>query len=167
MGITTWIQRNAWTIAAVTVVAPMSVAVWLGGDVAKLVLGLFGPPWRRVANVVLIVALLMCVVAWFRCARRGTSRQRALTIISAILALLTLGRVGLEGRGMRSEVIRFQGPEISIAATLYLPGSPGRHPALVLVPGSAPFKRGFYDLWAARFAKAGFAVLVADKRGVG
>jgi uncharacterized protein len=145
----------------------MSIAVWFGGDVSRLLLGLFGPPWRRLATGVLVSGLLISVVAWLRCAARGSTRQRALTIIAALLALVTLVKVAREGRRMRSETVQFPGSDIAIAATLYLPDSPGPHPALVLVPGSAPFKRGLYDLWAAHFAKAGFAVLVADKRGVG
>jgi dipeptidyl aminopeptidase/acylaminoacyl peptidase len=37
----------------------------------------------------------------------------------------------------------------------------------VLVPGSAPLKRGFYSLWAEQLAKRGVVVVVPDKRGVG
>ncbi len=54
-----------------------------------------------------------------------------------------------------------------LSGTLYLPTSPGPHPALVFVHGSGPQTR--LDNWsmADRFARAGIACLSFDKRGTG
>lgn len=67
----------------------------------------------------------------------------------------------------RQEEVTFSGPGAVLSGTLYLPTSPGPHPALVFVHGSGPQTR--LDNWsmADRFARAGIACLSFDKRGTG
>jgi len=66
---------------------------------------------------------------------------------------------------VREEPVRFSNGAITLSGTLVLPGSPGRHPAVVLFHGSAPDGR---DLSTARwFAEQGVAALAYDKRGFG
>ncbi|MBI3791494.1 MAG: alpha/beta fold hydrolase [Gemmatimonadetes bacterium] len=70
-------------------------------------------------------------------------------------------------RDVSTRTVRFDGVDIAFTATLYHPAGGGPWPAIVMVHGSAPLKRGFYGLWAEHLVRSGFAVLVADKRGVG
>ena len=67
----------------------------------------------------------------------------------------------------RQEEVSFSGSGAVLSGTLYLPSSPGPHPALVFVHGSGPQTR--LDNWsmADRFARAGIACLSFDKRGTG
>lgn len=63
--------------------------------------------------------------------------------------------------------VRFSDGGVTLAGTLLVPRSPGRHPAVVFLHGSGPEGR-----WANRFtadylARRGVAALVYDKRGVG
>ncbi|MFW6078183.1 MAG: FG-GAP-like repeat-containing protein [Gemmatimonadota bacterium] len=58
-----------------------------------------------------------------------------------------------------------------LAGTLFRPAGTGPYPAVVLVHGSGPQDRwgpfGYASIVADHFARAGFAVLAFDKRGVG
>ena len=56
---------------------------------------------------------------------------------------------------------------IPLEASLYLPKGVSTYPALVFVHGSAPIRRGAYEVWIEPLVKHGFAVLLADKRGIG
>ncbi len=70
-------------------------------------------------------------------------------------------------RAYRVERVSFGGADIEIAAWVYVPRGVGSHAAVVVVPGSAPLKAGFYDVWADRIARRGLIVVVPDKRGIG
>ena len=65
------------------------------------------------------------------------------------------------------EEVTFKNGDVTLAGTLLLPASKGKHPALVFTHGGGPQLRdimwGLGYLYAAR----GFAVLSYDKRGVG
>lgn len=67
----------------------------------------------------------------------------------------------------RPEEVRFGAP--ALAGVLSLPASPGRLPAVVIVPGSGPATREFplYAWLAERLSRRGFVVLRYDKRGAG
>jgi len=56
---------------------------------------------------------------------------------------------------------------VRLAATLYLPSSPGRHAGVVMLQGPSSKRRRDYAVHADRFARAGFAVLVFERRGTG
>jgi pimeloyl-ACP methyl ester carboxylesterase len=64
------------------------------------------------------------------------------------------------------EEVRFNNADVTLAGTLRVPQTKGRHPAIVFIHGSGPQDRGFGPL-AATFAGRGVAVLTYDKRGVG
>lgn len=81
----------------------------------------------------------------------------AIAILSAYLKFFSLER----------EDIRFTNGAFELAGTLYLPRSQGPHAAAVFIHGSGPEARGEYAYYAQRFARAGVAGLVYDKRGVG
>jgi uncharacterized protein len=64
--------------------------------------------------------------------------------------------------------VAFPSGGVSLAGTLYLPDTPGRHPGIVLIHGSGRATRGWPNaLHAADFAAHGIATLSYDKRGVG
>ena len=63
--------------------------------------------------------------------------------------------------------VRFSNGAVSLAGTVLAPRAAGKHPAMVLTPGSGPEGR-----WALRFvadyaARHGIVALVYDRRGVG
>ncbi len=63
---------------------------------------------------------------------------------------------------------RFRNGDLELTGTLFLPGTRGPHPGVVLVHGSGPQTRDSYLRWFAdTFARAGFATLIYDKRGTG
>ena len=54
-----------------------------------------------------------------------------------------------------------------LAGTLTQPLSAGPHPGVVIVHGSEPGQRYFYDIWVGLYTSLGVAVLTYDKRGQG
>jgi dipeptidyl aminopeptidase/acylaminoacyl peptidase len=68
---------------------------------------------------------------------------------------------------IRQEEVTFKNGDVTLAGTLVIPPSKGKHPAIVFTHGSGPQLRevmwGLGYLYAAR----GFVVLSYDKRGVG
>ena len=69
----------------------------------------------------------------------------------------------------RQEQVRFRNGNVTLAGTLLLPPTIGRHPAIIFHEGSGDWTRD--DTWLSRpvdvFLKHGIAVLLYDKRGVG
>lgn len=64
--------------------------------------------------------------------------------------------------------VTFDNGGVKLSGTLVSPHSPGRHPAVVLLQGSGPETRwGTNRFIADRFARAGIAALIYDKRGSG
>ena len=55
----------------------------------------------------------------------------------------------------------------SLAATITEPLTAGPHPGIVVVHGSEPGERHFYDVWVGIYASLGLDVLTYDKRGIG
>jgi uncharacterized protein len=66
---------------------------------------------------------------------------------------------------VRTEAVRFQSGDVTLAGTLFIPDERGRHPAIVLFHGSGPEPRN--PSVADWFARHGVIVLTYDKRGVG
>jgi pimeloyl-ACP methyl ester carboxylesterase len=74
------------------------------------------------------------------------------------------------GQAVVAEDVHFRHGGDLLAGTLFRPGAPGRHPAVVLVLGSGPQDRAYGDVGTAlcrHFARRGFACLTWDKPGVG
>jgi hypothetical protein len=65
------------------------------------------------------------------------------------------------------EPVRFNHGDVTLAGSLLMPASAGPHPAIVFVHGSGAEGRYASRYLADRFARAGFAALIYDKRGVG
>ena len=69
--------------------------------------------------------------------------------------------------GFREEEVEFTNGDVKMSGTLLVPVAPGRHPAVVITHGSYPNERTTYRSWGRRFAEAGIAALIYDKRGSG
>jgi dienelactone hydrolase len=156
-------------LRALTAASLLLFALGLGltllrADVTSLVVGLFGVTRARGALVLLLLAAALATTTL----RRVTGRRRSLTqvIVYGSVLVATLG-VWADRTPYQTAPVSYRSGDAQMAATLYLPPTPGRHPAVMIVHGSAPFRRMFYDLWADRIARQGFVVLLADKRGVG
>jgi uncharacterized protein len=54
-----------------------------------------------------------------------------------------------------------------LAGAITEPMGAGPHPGIVIVHGSEPGERFFYDIWVGVYAGLGLAVLTYDKRGIG
>jgi dienelactone hydrolase len=81
------------------------------------------------------------------------------------IALLLLGsNIARAAEDLRVREVDFQSHGVQLAGSLVLPAGPV-HSGVVFVHGSGKQERSLY--WAERFAKAGIAALVYDKRGAG
>lgn len=68
---------------------------------------------------------------------------------------------------VREEELSVVNGGVTLSGTLLLPGEGGRRPAVVFLHGSGAEGRFANRYLARRFAEAGFAALIFDKRGVG
>jgi len=68
---------------------------------------------------------------------------------------------------VRQYEIRFPSAGVTLAGTLTVPATPGRHPAVAVVHGSGPSLRDEGQFTAGLFLTHGIAVLSYDKRGNG
>jgi dienelactone hydrolase len=75
------------------------------------------------------------------------------------------------GKGVRLAVsqyeVRFPSGDTTLAGTLSIPATPGKHPAVALVHGSGPALRDEDQFYTGLMLEHGIAVLSADKRGIG
>jgi uncharacterized protein len=86
------------------------------------------------------------------------------------LALKRSGRPDIEAGkdfGFTEVPVTFTSGDVTLAGSLRLPPTPGRHPAVVYVHGSGPGTRDQISLLAHFFLHRGIAVLGYDKRGIG
>lgn len=67
----------------------------------------------------------------------------------------------------REEEVSFRNGDVVLSGTLLRPHRNGKFPAVVITHGSSPNERSAYRAWARRFAEAGIAALIYDKRGAG
>src|SRR3954453_4689676 len=97
-------------------------------------------------------------------------------IIRAILALISgillsnpiaAQPIGPPGHNIDLQIPASDGVQLS--GTLSLPEGSGPFPAIIFAPGSGqqPRQHIFSSIEAIRFLQAGYAILIADKRGVG
>lgn len=101
---------------------------------------------------------------------RAPERRRHRLVLAGVAALaLAYGgwRMWGEFSGYRTENLAFDNRGARLAATLYLPDRPGKAPGIVWIHGSGPQTRSLVAPYSRYLARAGYAVLVFDKRGVG
>jgi uncharacterized protein len=63
--------------------------------------------------------------------------------------------------------VEFSSSGANLAGTVFVPTSPGPHPAVVIVHGAERATRETYRLLATHYARRGVAALIYDKRGLG
>jgi len=136
-------------------------------DLAELFVGTFGAPRWKAAPYLLSLAAVGAGAALALDPRAGLRTTRAAQIVTVASATLMLLGAVVAAPPYGEETVAYSNCDVRLAGTLYLPRTPGPHATMVIVHGSAPFKRTFYHLWADRLARRGFGVLLADKRGVG
>ncbi len=118
-------------------------------------------PWLAALSAVLLL-LGRRLGRWTGRGVRGAALGFGL--LALVLGLRAGWRVA-SGPAVRT--VHYRSGDIDVEGSFYRPDGPGPFAAAVIVHGSAPFRRGFYDQWADSLARRGVAVLVPDKRGVG
>ncbi len=78
-----------------------------------------------------------------------------------------LGRAPSSSSAIHEEEVEFSNGPVRLSGTLVLPSTPPPYPAIVMVHGSGAEGRWANRFLAHRFAQAGLAALIFDKRGVG
>jgi alpha-beta hydrolase superfamily lysophospholipase len=78
-----------------------------------------------------------------------------------------LRRAPSSSSAIREEEVEFSNGPVRLSGTLVLPSTPPPYPAIVMVHGSGAEGRWANRFLAHRFAQAGVAALIFDKRGVG
>jgi uncharacterized protein len=78
-----------------------------------------------------------------------------------------LRRTPTSSSAIREDEVEFSNGPVRLSGTLVLPSTPPPYPAIVMVHGSGAEGRWANRFLAHRFAQAGVAALIFDKRGVG
>lgn len=78
-----------------------------------------------------------------------------------------LGRRPISRLALREEDVQFSNGDVRLSGTLILPSWTPPYPAIVMAHGSGAEGRWANKFLAQRFAEAGIAALIFDKRGVG
>jgi dipeptidyl aminopeptidase/acylaminoacyl peptidase len=78
-----------------------------------------------------------------------------------------LTRATFSAAGIRTRDVTFPNKDVTLAGTLLLPGTQGRHAATLFLQGSGPEGRWANHYLAQKFAESGITALIYDKRGVG
>lgn len=96
----------------------------------------------------------------------GSLYQHAVCLVIFVVLFLTLSQppVHAAASPYREEVLSFQSHNQKLEGTLFVPGTSGQHPAVVLVHGSNSSDREKYRAEAEMFANAGIAAFIYDKR---
>jgi dienelactone hydrolase len=91
-----------------------------------------------------------------------------LTFAGAALTIAT-GHATIEARRVqyRQTDVAIPADGATLAAAITEPMGGGLHPGIVIVHGSEPGERFFYDIWVGIYAGLGLTVLTYDKRGIG
>jgi uncharacterized protein len=154
-----------WLALIVSVVALVLLLAAIRWELPAAILGAVGPPWWMSLPVVCLGLFAANGALWWRSSAQRTRRVAlAVAIAGAIIAVVV---PVTHLRAYSTERVTFAGPGIRIAAWVYVPRTAAPHAAVIVIPGSAPFKAGFYDVWADRVVRRGLVVIVPDKRGVG
>ena len=137
------------------------------GDIGRMILAANGSLTRGIVVVTAVAGL--CLVGVIAAKRRGKPRWARLGATLLLLLLLAASACAASWlQGMTRRPLAFRADDGTLLqGTLMLPNRPGRHPAIVVVHGSARLGRDFYAVWTRPLVAAGIAVFVYDKRGTG
>ncbi len=155
-------MKLTWT-AMLTLLVGVA-ALLLLGTVWVIPMALASHDPRLVGTAVVGAGLVLSAVA-VRRHPRGR-RARSVLVVMASVAILLVGMT-FGAAPYRLEDVEFTNAPATLSGTLVLPSRGSRHPAVVLMHGSGPEDRGLSFLFAERYARAGVAALIYDKRGSG
>jgi len=115
------------------------------------------------------IGVLITLIAWWLTRNRHRRTSSGFLLSCVILGALFCGwQYWGQARSYREITIHFNSRDAQLTGTLFLPNTAGKVPGIVMVHGSGPLRRWIYKLFGAdHFARAGFAVLTYDKRGIG
>lgn len=138
--------------------------------------------WERWGGFILLASGLVASGAALAIIRAVRLTARVAFGVVCAVALSAFGLSGFVMRyiealavppGYRRADVAFAGPSGRLGGELLLPGTPGRHPAVVLVTGSdiSSYRTNYAplanELITPTAARHGFAILYVDRRGVG
>lgn len=151
--------------ASVVLLAAGAGALLLSGTVFAVPLALLYPDPRMVGTVLVGFGLIGVVV---EIGRRAGDRQTPVGKLPVVLAGVAIGVLTwVHVMSYDLETVAFENDSASLRGTLVLPRAEGPHPAVVFMHGSGPERRAVSFHFADRFAQAGVASLIYDKRGTG
>jgi dienelactone hydrolase len=163
-----WIARVSLALAAICVA--LAALLVRPADIHELLLGLAaGLSLGTVQWALLGIALGLLALG----ALSGQAASRVQRLVrwglAAAIAAIAVAIIVRDHRAFARETVTLQAADARLQGTVYRPrgASDGRRPAILILHGSGPTKRGGYHLIARRFAERGFVVLNVDKRGVG
>ena len=145
-----------------------SIALVLLSTVWVVPMALVSRDPRVVGIALVFVGLVMTGVGLLRLSRKPR-RWRGRVVSVLALVVVSIGTVAwaFAASPYDLEHVAFAHAPASLAGTVVLPRGAGPHPAVVFVHGSGPARRGEFFHFADRFARAGIAALIYDKRGSG
>lgn len=84
-----------------------------------------------------------------------------------VTGTFSMSRGTKKPNAFREEEVTFRNGDVELSGTLFVPVGSGKFSAVVVTHGSSPNERSGYRSWARKFANAGIAALIYDKRGAG
>lgn len=95
-------------------------------------------------------------------------RHRRVMAITALMAVMFSGwRYWELRRGYHEEAVSFYNRGARLVGTLYVPDGHRKRTGIVFLTGSGAIPRGWFRGYVSHFARAGYVVLIYDKRGAG
>jgi dipeptidyl aminopeptidase/acylaminoacyl peptidase len=137
-------------------------------DLLSLFVGGFFGSVRSAIVWLYVIGLALAVFAFLYVPR--TWRMRTVVVVASGAVAIVMGALHATrfSRDFSISTVNYRsGDGIQLEASLYLPKRPGPYPGLVFVHGSAPLRRGAYEVLVEPLVRGGYAILLADKRGVG
>jgi hypothetical protein len=152
-------------------IGPALVILGVGSFVANLADPI---PFPIVAMFPFVAIVPFCgvvasMVAWWVTRASDHRWDSRMLIGFAVVGVLFCGwRYWDQARSYREMTVNFTNRGTQLVGTLYLPNVAAKVPGMVMVHGAGTAKRWVYKVDGAdHFARAGYAVLTYDKRGVG
>jgi uncharacterized protein len=126
-------------------------------------------PFRFIVAECSLAGSVVSAAAWYFGKRAGAGGVgQSIFLLSAVCGLIFgILQYRAEAPAYRQTAISFENQGAHLVATLYLPNGHGPSPGIVIVHGSGRWSRRFYHAFADDLVRAGYAVLLYDKRGVG
>lgn len=144
---------------------------WLGPALILLALWLIlfpFSPFLDLSGLLALVGGIISAIAWVSGRKSDRVKTKRVLAAAAVIGLAWFGFSHWNGqRGYHTETVGFDNRGARLVGTLYLPNRPGKHPGIVWVHGGGPGTKGQFAPIAQHFVRAGYAMVIFDKRGIG